>query len=161
MKETTKIKLFALAATILLAGLCLAFGQDVQARSFRDEQKKEYDSKHYFNVAFIVSSDGQVEQTDSIQIFIRERDSTSAVMFTVCEKTDLYFAYDRMYLVSIFRRGYYTAQLLVNSGVIRKEYGGYIPVNLEKGNLAHSIGIVVWDSRINNIHYYPEPCVFR
>jgi len=161
MKETTKIRIGALIAAILLAGLCLAFGQDVKARSFRDELKLEYDANHYFNLALIISSGGEVEQTDSIHILIHERDSLTASMFTVCEKTNLYLAYDRFYLISIRRRGYSTAQLIVNSGVLVKEYDTYVHIPLEKSNAVKSIGIVVWDSRINDVHYYPEPGDFR
>lgn len=159
MKESSKTKIFALIAAIILSSLCLAFGQDVKARSFRDEGKNEYDSKQYFNLALIIRSDGQLEQTDSIAIFVRVRDSLEAKLFMVCEKTDLYLAYGKMYLISIVRKGYAKSCLLVNSGVKVKEYGMYIPVNLEKGE-PKSIGVVVWDSRINDVHYYPEPCPF-
>ena len=159
--EKRNQRILALIFAIILTGLCYAFGQDVQARGFRDESKAKYDSQHYYNLALLTYCDGKLEQNDSIQIFIRERDSTTAVMFTVCEKTDVYLAYNRFYLISIARKGYSAAQLLVNSGVKIKEYGDFIPVYLEKGNSARSIGIVVWDSRINNVHYYPEPCSFE
>jgi hypothetical protein len=161
MEDRTKIRLFAIAAALMLGMLGCIFGQDVKARSFRDESKLEYDVKRYFNIAFLTYSDGVLEQTDSVQIFIHERDSTTACMFTVCEKTDMYFAYDRMYLVSIYRRGYSTANLLVNSDVLIKEYGTFIPIYLEKKRVAKSVGVVVWDRRINDIHYYPEPLDFR
>lgn len=156
MKESTKIRLFALAAALTLGMFGCAFSQDVKARSFRDEVKKEYDSKKYFNLAFIISSSGELEQTDSVQILIREKDSKEASLFTVCEKTDLYFAYDKCYIVLIHRKGYETVQLCVNAGVKVMEYGTFIPVDLKKGTGTKSIGLVVWDSRIDNIHYYPE-----
>jgi len=161
MKETTKIRLFALIAAILLTGLCLAFGQDVKARSFRDEGKKEYDVNHYFNLALLVYSDDALEQTDSIDIFIRVRGAKEATAFVVCEKTDLYFAYNEMYEVFIKRRGYSMAFLEVNSGVKVKEYGSFVPVYLDKGTAKHNIGIVVWDTRINDVHYYPEKLAYK
>lgn len=161
MKELRNQKIMALIAVILLATAYFAFGQDVQARSFRDEGKKEYDATKYFNLALIIKSDGLLDQTDSIQVIIRERDSLTATGFMVCEKTDIYLPYDKMYLVSITRKGYSTAQLLVGTGVKVKEYGGYIPVNLDKCLCAKSIGVVTWDSRINDIHYYPEPRLFK
>jgi hypothetical protein len=161
MKEKTKIRIGALIAAILLAGLCMAFGQDVKARGFRDESKVKYDVDKYFNIALLTYCDGKVEQTDSIDIFIRIRGSKEAVAFTICEKTDLYFAYNEMYEVFIKRRGYSMVFLEVNSGVKVKEYGTFIPVYLEKGDGKYNIGIVVWDSRINDIHYYPEKFSLR
>ena len=161
MKERTKIRMGALIAFLLLGALCCVFGQDVKVRSFRDEGENKYDSNHYFNLALIIRSDGQLDKTDSITLFINERDSANGTTFMVWEKTDLYLAYDRCYLISIVRDGYSMANLIVNSGVKVKEYGMYIPVNLEKDKFIRSIGCVVWDSRINDVHYYPEPITFR
>lgn len=146
-----------LIAVVLLINSGFIFGQDVNARSFRDESKIKYDSKAYFNLVFLFHTDGKLVQTDSVHVFIRERDSTRALGFIVAEKAELYFAYDRFYIIDLSIKGYPTLCLVVNSGVKKKKYGMSIPVYFTKGEKNNSIGIVVWDSRIDNIHYYPEP----
>ncbi len=160
-KETRNKRILFLVAVMVIGFAYFVSGQDVRARGFRDNSKGEYDVSRYFNIALITYADDELSQTDSITVFIHIRDSLEAKMFHICEKTDLYLAYDKMYLISISRKGYSTANLLVNAGVKVKEYGTYIPVHLEKGNKVESIGGVVWDSRINDIHYYPEPRSFR
>lgn len=161
MKESTKIRLFAIVAALILGMFGCVFGQDVKARSFRDEGENKYDHAKYFNLALLIYSDDKLDKTDSITVFIHERDSTNASLFTVCEKTDLYFAYGKMYDVFVTRNGYSKVHFNVNSGVKVKEYGMFIPIYLEKKEANVHAGIVVWDTRINDVHYYPEKVYYK
>ncbi len=161
MKESTKIRLFAIAAALTIGMIGCAFSQNVKARSYRDVGKSDYDHNEYFNISLVVYSDSMLIETDSIEVVIRERDSLTAVQFFVCEKTDLYFAYDHFYEVFLRRKGYSVAFLEVNAGVKVRKYTQYIPVYLEPKDIKHIIGIVVWDSRINDIHYYPEKIAYK
>lgn len=158
--EIRNRRIVALIAVFVLVCAYLVSGQDVKARGW-NQFNNDYDVNSYFNMTLLVYSDNEIVQTDSIMVVIKEYDSTERVMFMVCEKTNLYFAYDKHYEMWITRKGYSVAYLRVNAGVKIKEYDMIVPVYLDSGDSKHNIGIVVWDTRVNNVNYHPQKIAYK
>jgi len=158
--EIRNRRIVALIAVFVIVFAYLVSGQTIRARGW-NQFNNDYDVKSYFNMTLLVYSDNEVVETDSITVVVKEYDSTERVVFMVCEKTNLYFAYNKHYEMWVTRDGYSIAYLRINSDVKVKEYDMTVPVYLDSGNLKHNIGIVVWDTRVNSVNYHPQKIAYK
>jgi len=160
-KETKNKRILFLVAVMIIGFAYFVSGQvnivKEWVTDFRGEPSLIYDSNKFMCIGIRTLIDGELIESDSIEIFIQEKGSKVGFGYTCREKTKIMLPYDKVYDIAVTTKKHCVLTLMVNTTAPKIKYAERVSLNLLKcdGLKIVDNGLIEYSTTEKGIRYYP------
>ncbi len=150
-KEIRNRRIVALIAILVIGFAYMVSGQTFEkVQNFRGRMPLNYDTTKYFCVGIKTMIDSKIIETDSLNVWVCERNADTKLMFVCSEKVKIFLKYNTLYDIYVTKNGYTVSKLVVPTKIPTIKCLIDVWINIKHGSRVVEEGLLAYDKSKNN-----------